>query len=124
MSKITQFEDLNCWKLSRSLVKDIYRISNVGNFRKDFGLKDQIQRASVSIMTNIAEGFARYNTNDSIRFLNFSQSSASEVRSLLYVAEDLNYITKEEAKDLRSRTIECKKMVLALIKHMNSRPKY
>ena len=123
MGKITQFEDLNCWKLSRTLVKDIYRISNTGYFKKDFGLRDQIQRASVSIMTNIAEGFARYNTNDSIRFLNFSQSSASEVRSLLYVAEDLNYITKEEAEDLRNRANECKKMILALIKHMKSRPK-
>ena len=123
MPKITRFEDLNCWKLSRTLVKDIYSVSNIGSFRKDFGLRDQIQRASVSIMTNIAEGFARYNTKDSIRFLNFSQSSASELRSLLYVAEDLNYITKEEAKDLRNEAIECKKMVLALIKHMNSRTK-
>ena len=123
MPKITRFEDLNCWKLSRTLVKDIYSVSNIGSFRKDFGLRDQIQRASVSIMTNIAEGFARYNTKDSIRFLNFSQSSASEVRSLLYVAEDLNYITKEEVEDLRSRAIECKKMALALIKHMNSRTK-
>ena len=123
MPKITRFEDLNCWKLSRTLVKDIYSVSNIGSFRKDFGLRDQIQRASVSIMTNIAEGFARYNTKDSIRFLNFSQSSASELRSLLYVAEDLNYITKEEAEDLRSRAIECKKMALALIKHMNSRTK-
>lgn len=121
MPKITQFEDLNCWKTSRILVKEVYKISNQGEFKRDFGLRDQMQRASVSIMTNIAEGFARYNTKDSIRFLNYSQSSASEVRSLLYVAEDLEYISPEKASDLRNQSIECKKMVLSLIKHLNSR---
>lgn len=88
MTKITRFEDLNCWKEARKLVKKIYKISEEGKFGKDYGLKDQSRRASVSIMTNIAEGFSRYHRKESIRFFDFAQSSAAEVQSLLYVAED------------------------------------
>jgi four helix bundle protein len=119
MPKITRFEELNCWILSRKLVKKIYEVSNKNNFQKDYGLKDQVQRASVSIMTNIAEGFSRFNRKESVRFLDFAQSSAAEVQSLIYIAEDLNYISKETAIKLREDALSCQKMILALIKHFN-----
>jgi len=120
MPKITAFEDLNCWKESRLLVREVYSVTNNPPFSKDYGLKDQIQRASVSVMTNIAEGFSRYHRKDSVRFFNFSQSSAAEVKSLLYVAEDLGYISKEKAIEFREQATSCQRLVLGLIKHFNS----
>ncbi|MEX0723928.1 MAG: four helix bundle protein [Gracilimonas sp.] len=120
MAKITRFQDLNCWEEARILVKHIYKISEQSDFGKDYGLKDQIRRASVSIMTNIAEGFSRYHRKDSIRFFDFSQSSAAEVQSLLYIAEDLSYLTSERAKELRNDALRCQRMILALIKHFKT----
>lgn len=120
MTKITRFQDLNCWKESRKLVKRTYKSSEQGKFKKDYSLKDQIRRASVSIMTNIAEGFSRFHRKDSVRFFDFAQSSAAEVQSLLYVAEDLEYLTPESAEELRGEALKCQKMTLSLIKHFNS----
>lgn len=119
MPKITAFEELTCWKEARTLVKEIYSITSELPFSKDFGLKDQIQRASVSVMTNISEGFSRYHRKESVRFFDFSQSSAAEVKSLLYVAEDLGYISKERAIELRNQATSCQRLVLGLIKHFN-----
>lgn len=96
MGKITRFEDLRCWQEARQLVKNIYQLTAFGKLSKDYGLKDQLQRASVSIMTNIAEGFSRYHKKEFIRFLNISQSSASEVKSLLYILSDLEYVEKSK----------------------------
>lgn len=121
MPKITAFEDLNCWKESRMLVTEIYSITNKPPFNKDYGLRDQIQRASVSVMTNISEGFSRYHRKESVRFFDFSQSSAAEVKSLLYVAEDLGYISKEAGENLRQHATTCQRLVLGLIKHFNKK---
>lgn len=66
MAKITRFEDLNCWKEAREVVKMNYQVSSEGKFERDYGLKDQIRRASISIMTNIAEGFSKFHRKDSI----------------------------------------------------------
>ncbi len=120
MTKITRFQDLNCWKEARVLVKQIYKMSSKGKFDKDYGLKDQIRRATVSIMTNIAEGFSRFHRKDSVRFFDFAQSSAAEVQSLLYVAEDLEYISKKTAETLRENALRCQRMTLSLIKHFNT----
>lgn len=119
MPKITAYEELTSWKEARILVKEIYSITSELPFSKDFGLKDQIQRASVSVMTNISEGFSRYHRKESVRFFDFSQSSAAEVKSLLYVAEDLGYISKERVIELRSQATSCQRLVLGLIKHFN-----
>lgn len=121
MTKITRFQDLNCWKEARILVKKNYKISSKGEFSKDYGLRDQIRSASVSIMTNIAEGFSRFHRKDSVRFFDFAQSSAAEVQSLLYVAEDLEYVSDEIAELHREDALRCQKMVLALIKHFNDK---
>lgn len=94
--KINHFEDLEVWKLSIEVTKEIYSITGNKPFAKDFGLKDQIRRATVSISSNIAEGFEKNNNNEFIRYLKISKGSAGEVRSQLYIARMLNYISEEE----------------------------
>ncbi len=93
---VKRFEDLKVWQDARSFVVMIYKLTTKKNFQKDFGMRDQIQRASVSIINNIAEGFERDNNKEFIKFLLYSKGSAGEVRSLIYIAYDLKYITEEE----------------------------
>ena len=95
MAVITRFEDLIAWQEARVLERIVYKISNEGTFAKDFGLKDQIQRAAVSAMTNIAEGFDNESSAEFARFLGMARRSAVEVQSLLYVAIDRQYINDE-----------------------------
>ncbi len=89
MSGIHRFEDLIAWQKARVLTKAIYDVTSDGVFAKDFGLRDQIRRASVSIMSNIAEGFERRRTPEFKHFLNIAKASSAEVRSQLYVALDV-----------------------------------
>ena len=88
MSKIERFEDIESWQLARELTVGIYRATNVAEFARDFGLKDQIRRAAVSIMSNIAEGFGRGGNAELIQFLAIARGSAAEVQAQLYVALD------------------------------------
>lgn len=92
MSKVERFEDLIAWQKARSLTKHIYQVTQEGDFAKDFGLARQIQRAAVSIMSNIAEGFERTHLGEFHQFLSISKSSCAELRSQLYVALDLSLI--------------------------------
>lgn len=94
--KIIRFEDITVWQESRKLVNMIYRLTNKTLFKKDFGLKEQIQRAGVSCMSNIAEGFNSNSNTQFIQYLVYTRRSSAEVQSQLYVALDSNYITKEE----------------------------
>lgn len=94
------FEDLEVWKLSRNLTNTIYSISNDGRFAKDYGLRDQIRRAAVSIMSNIAEGYERGGNKEFIQFMSISKASCGEVRSQLYVAMDQNYVGKTKCVQL------------------------
>jgi len=98
MTAITKFEDLIAWQEARKLVSMIYKATLDGPFSRDFGLKDQIQRAAVSSMTNIAEGFDNESTAEFARFLGMARRSAVEVQSLLYTALDINYIDDEAFK--------------------------
>jgi len=92
--KAKTFEELEVWQDSREFVKSIYELTSSNKSAKDFGLKDQIQRAAVSIMNNIAEGFERNNNKEFIIFLKYSKGSAGEIRLMLYVALDLDCIDK------------------------------
>ncbi|GIK20627.1 MAG: four helix bundle protein [Ignavibacterium sp.] len=94
--KVKTFEDLQVWQDARTFVKSIYELTSLENFRKDYDLKDQIQRAAVSIMNNIAEGFETDNNKEFRNFLGYAKGSAGEVRSMLFVAIDLNYISKDK----------------------------
>jgi four helix bundle protein len=87
---ISRFEDIESWQRARDLAAGVYGLSTQGAFRKDFGLRDQIQRACVSIMANIAEGFGRSGATEFIRYLTIAQASTTEVQSHLYVALDFN----------------------------------
>ncbi len=98
MATITKFEDLIAWQEARTLVKMVYKLTSDGSFSKDFGMRDQIQRASVSAMTNIAEGFDCESTAEFSRFLGFARRSAVEVQSLLYAALDVEHIKQDVFK--------------------------
>jgi len=105
---ITRFEDIQAWQEARKLVKMIYLLTDEGKFSKDFGLRDQIRRASVSIMANIAEGFDCDSQVEFARFLGIARRSAVEVQSLLYAALDVGYINEDEFKTHYSQANKAK----------------
>lgn len=92
MASIRQFEEIKAWQEGRELAKMIYAATRQGDFAKDFGLKDQVQRAVVSINSNIAEGFERDSSSEFVKFLGYSKGSAGEVRSQLTTAFDIGYL--------------------------------
>ncbi len=96
MATINRFEDIQGWQKARELTNFVYEITRQDAFARDYGLKNQIQRAAVSVMSNIAEGFGRDSNRDFIRFLSIAKASANEVQSQLYVALDQNYIGPEQ----------------------------
>lgn len=102
MASIEKFEDIEAWQKARELSREIYRVTNQGAFAKDFGLRDQIRRASVSIMSNIAEGFGRGGNREFIQFLSMAKGSVSEVQAQIYVAVDAGYLTKDQFQQLYS----------------------
>jgi len=109
--KIEKFEEIEAWKEARNLNKIIYQISKRDPFKTDFGLTSQIQRASISVMANIAEGFDRQSHKEFIQYLYIASYSASEIQSHLYAALDLRYITDEEFKKLYERTKKIKTLI-------------
>jgi|SRR3990172_4243180 len=110
---IRRFEDIQAWQEARILTKQIYELTKEGLLSKDFGLRDQIQRASVSVMANIAEGFDCDSHAEFARFLGFARRSAVEVQSLLYAALDAGYITPEVFKVTYEQANKAKAMVSA-----------
>lgn len=96
MGRVEKFEDLIAWQKARELTKLVYSASGAGSFAKDWGLKDQIRRASVSIMSNVAEGFDRAGRAEFHQFLVIAKGSCAEVRAQLYVALDAEYVSKEQ----------------------------
>lgn len=119
MAKVEYFEELRCWQMARTLVKEVYQSSSSGEISRDFGTRDQIRRASISVMNNIAEGFARFSKKEFILFLNYAQSSAAEVKSMLYLCEDLAYIEQIKIQKLHIQTDNTRKSILALIKYLS-----
>jgi four helix bundle protein len=97
--QIKNFEDLEIWKDARRLTQEIYNLSKAPRFSKDFSLRDQMQRAAVSIMSNIAEGFERAGNQEFIQFLYVAKASCGEVRSQIYVALDQGYVAKPDSEE-------------------------
>ncbi|MDQ3174597.1 MAG: four helix bundle protein [Acidobacteriota bacterium] len=95
MATFKRFEDIHAWQKARQVTRKIYEVTATDRFARDFGLRDQIQRASISIMANIAEGFGRHTDKDFANFLSIAHASVSEVQSHLYVALDLAYVSEE-----------------------------
>lgn len=115
---IKRFEDMKVWQDARILTKNIYGASNVGKFSKDFGLRDQIQRSSVSTMSNIVEGYERDNNKEFIKFLGYSKGSVGEVRSLLYVALDQGYLVEEKFNNLRNECVNISQQISNFEKYL------
>lgn len=118
--KIEKFEDIESWKVARELTNSIYNITKTNKFNKDFGLKDQIQRAAVSVMANIAEGFDSRSDKHFINFLNYAYRSATEVQSLLYVALDQEYLSEDEFEKLYSEAKKIHGLIGGLIKYLST----
>ena len=119
--KIKQFEDIEGWKKGRELTCFVYELTKKTNFSKDYGLKDQITRASVSIMNNIAEGFDGGSDAEFIRFLVYSQRSATEVMSCLYVALDIQYISSIEFNKAYAMASDVRNLVGGFIKYLKAK---
>jgi four helix bundle protein len=111
MGHIGRFEELIAWQKARELTKAIYEITREERFVRDFGLSGQIQRAAVSIMSNIAEGFERDSRAEFHRFLTIAKSSCAEVRSQLYIALDIGYINEADFNGLKTRTEEVSRII-------------
>lgn len=118
MSKVTRFEDLKCWQAARALVKEIFLACEEGKLARDFDTRSQLKKAALGSMNNIAEGFGRFSRKDFIRFLDISQSSVLEVQSMLYVLEDLAYLTSDKIQVLRLKSEETKNLTLGFIKYL------
>ncbi len=112
--KIENFEHLIAWQKARDLTREVYRVTGQVPFSQDYGLCRQIQRASVSVMSNIAEGFERYSNREFAHYLSIAKGSLAEVRSQLYVALDLHYINQEKFHELQALSIEVKKLIIGL----------
>jgi four helix bundle protein len=120
MAKVQRFEDLICWQKARILVREIYKVTERQKFCRDFDLKSQIRRAAISVMNNIAEGFGRFSKKEFVRFLEISSTSASEVKSALYVAFDLEYCDQLLIEGLQSKAEEVKRLNLSFIRYLNT----
>lgn len=118
--KITRFEDLECWKEARNMVNRVYSVCRVIELKKDYSLTDQIRRAAVSIMANIAEGFARKGNKEFVQFLYISKSSAAELQSHLYIALDQGYLSKNEFEELYNISEKVQRMISNFIKYLTS----
>ncbi len=118
MAKIEKFEDIESWKLSREITKLIYKASSTGSFSKDFALVNQIRRASISILSNIAEGFERGGNKEFLQFLAIAKGSCGEVRAQLYVAVDQDYIDEKQFKEISGKLVETSRMISGLMKYL------
>jgi four helix bundle protein len=120
LSRIERFEEIRAWQMAKELVAEVYRETDNGAFARDFSLRDQLRRASVSIMSNIAEGFERSSKKEFQRFLYMAKGSAGEVRSHLYVAAELRYLGPEMTQELIKRAEEVSKSVSAFITYLSA----
>ena len=116
---IENFEDLRVWQKGIELTKKIYLVTSKGEISRDFGLKDQLRRAAVSVPTNVAEGFERRSRKEYLNFLNIAKGSAGELRSLLRVAIEVGYLEEKTYLELYNQAKELSRMLASQIKAIN-----
>lgn len=122
MSTIKRFEDIEAWKTARGMTRMIYAVTEQGQFAKDFGLKNQIQRASVSVMSNIAEGFESRTQAQFLEYLGRSKASAGEVRCQLYIAVDLKYLTEEQFRQVFDLVDKSSRQIARFMGYLEAHP--
>ena len=116
--KIKKFEDIEAWKKARELVRIIYGLTSNGSFAKDYSLKDQSRRGCVSVMSNIAEGYARQTDKEFVQFLYIALGSVAEVQSQLYIAQDLNYLSGEQFDEAYEPSGEVARLITGFTKYL------
>ena len=122
MTTAKRFEDLEVWQRAKDLTNLIYKYSTDGSFSRDFGLRDQMRRAYVSIMSNIAEGFESQNQAIFVKYLGHAKGSAGELRAQLYIARDQGYITEEDFNIMFSTAEICSRQLTRFIQYLESQP--
>ena len=123
MSGITRFEDIQAWQTARELTNLVYALTNQTGFNRDFGLRDQIRRAVVSVMSNIAEGFESRTDVQFINYLGTARASAGEVRAQLYIAHDQGYLKDEEFNETYALAEKCVRQVARFISYLEANPR-
>jgi four helix bundle protein len=120
IATISRFEDILAWQIARGLVRDVYRICNETPIKTDYGMRGQITRAAISIMSNIAEGYGRRTHSDFAHFLDVARASCMEVQSLLYVALDVEYIPRASFEKLYQTTAETIAMITKFLVYLRA----
>ena len=123
MSGITRFEEIQAWQTARELTSLVYALTNQTGFNRDFGLRDQIRRAVVSVMSNIAEGFESRTDTQFINYLGMARASAGEVRAQLYIALDQEYLTEEKFKEIYALAEKCARQIAKFISYLEANPR-
>ncbi|HRX84456.1 MAG TPA: four helix bundle protein [Phycisphaerae bacterium] len=118
MATVERFEELEVWQEARKLAGEIYRVTERGGFARDYGMRDQIRRAAVSVMSNVAEGFERRSDREFARFLQIAQGSAGEIRSVLYIARDVGYLEEKALEDLKNRSEQVSRRIARLASYL------
>ncbi len=123
MPTITRFEDIEAWQTARELTRQIYELTGHGQFAGDFGLRDQMRRASVSIMSNIAEGFESRTGQLFIEYLGRAKASAGELRAQIYIARDIMYLNQSDFSQLFDLCDKCSRQISRLMQYLAHQPK-
>ena len=122
MATIKRFEEIKAWQEARKLARFVYSVTRKGSFAKDFGFRDQIQRAAVSVGSNIAEGFARNGNKEFVKFLWIAKGSATEVQSQLYTAIDVGHLSEEDFKLIYAKAESCIVLIYRFLKALRTSP--
>jgi four helix bundle protein len=120
MTRITRFEEIEAWQTARELTRKVYEMTNEGQFARDFGLKDQMRRASVSIMSNIAEGFESRTQTLFLDYLGRAKASAGELRAQLYVALDVGYLDRSKYEQTYELVDKCSRQLSKFMTYLVS----
>ncbi len=123
MPTITRFEDIDAWRTARELTRQVYILTNHGKFARDFSLRDQMRRASVSIMSNIAEGFESRTQLLFRDFLGRAKASAGELRAQVYIAKDIEYLIPDDFSQLFELCDKCSRQISRLMQYLERQPK-
>jgi four helix bundle protein len=123
MPTITRFEDIEAWQTARELTRQVYELTKHGEFAKDFGLSNQMRRAAVSVMSNIAEGFESRTQLLFMEYLGRAKASAGELRAQLYVVDDIGYLNKDDFVQIFDLCDKCSRQLSRFMNYSAHQPK-